>query len=274
MKMLASVAWIVVVSVWALLASSTYCISVVGTVRGRKYVVDAETAQEFLEKIETSASLPRGENAVLYKGKLLQGKDVLSAIGVSSTDLLTVVRDKKRLHNPLRKIPSNLLKKMPVDAGSSQQSLHRQTTDVLPDLASSDSGSEGMAEDRSAPKLPELDSAESMETAMKRMLEPGVLEEFFADEDKLEKARLDLLSNIDKYEQVLPGFREKAQDMASDPKKWRLIMNQAKGELLKQRDAIQTVQKSQSIASDTARNRSAPEVSVKSSEGNPNFHRE
>jgi hypothetical protein len=34
------------------------------------------------------------------------------------------------------------------------------------------------------------------------------------------------------------------------------------------------VQKSQSIASDTARNRSAPEVSVKSSEGNPNFHRE
>jgi hypothetical protein len=40
-----------------------------------------------------------------------------------------------------------------------------------------------------------------------------------------------MLQNIDKYESMMPGFREQAEAIASDPVKWKEAMTQAKAQI-------------------------------------------
>eukprot|EP01034_Spumella_vulgaris_P023513 gene23513-29735_t len=63
---------------------------------------------------------------------------------------------------------------------------------------------------------------------METMLNSNVLEEYFADESKLELIRLQLLENLDSYEKMIPGFKAQAQDIVNNPAKWRDAMVNAK----------------------------------------------
>jgi uncharacterized coiled-coil DUF342 family protein len=68
---------------------------------------------------------------------------------------------------------------------------------------------------------------------MDNLLDSNILEEYFKDDDTLEKARLQLLQNLDQYEQAMPGFKAQAQEIASDPEKWRNSMLKAKEQITK-----------------------------------------
>lgn len=77
--------------------------------------------------------------------------------------------------------------------------------------------------------------------AMDQLLDNNYFEEYFADEDKLEKARQQMLGNLDQYEQMMPGFKEQAKEIASSPEKWKEAMMQAKEQIItlkKQRDQM------------------------------------
>lgn len=81
--------------------------------------------------------------------------------------------------------------------------------------------------------------------AVDELLDSNFIEEYFSDEAKLEQARLDMLKNLDKYDQAMPGFKEQAREIASDPVKWKNAMETAKNQMLqlkKQRDDIRAKQ--------------------------------
>jgi len=42
--------------------------------------------------------------------------------------------------------------------------------------------------------------------SMDKMLDSNIIEDYFSDEQKLEKARLEMLNNLDQYEQMMPGI--------------------------------------------------------------------
>jgi hypothetical protein len=76
---------------------------------------------------------------------------------------------------------------------------------------------------------------------MDNLLDSDFVEEYFADEERLENARQQMLSNLDQYEQMMPGFKEQAMSIAADPVKWKEAMMQAKDQIAKlkqQRDLM------------------------------------
>jgi hypothetical protein len=60
-------------------------ISVVASVRGKKYdIADVETVEEFTSKIESIAGLEAGQQSVLFRGKVLNASERLEELGVSN----------------------------------------------------------------------------------------------------------------------------------------------------------------------------------------------
>ncbi len=89
----------------------------------------------------------------------------------------------------------------------------------------------------------QMPSKEQMEKAMQQMdtlLDSNFVEDYFSDDEKLEKARLNMLENLDQYGKIyclflplltsltsfqrsdnaMPGFKEQAREIASSPEKW------------------------------------------------------
>jgi len=177
-----------------------YCysssISVVGLVRGRRYEVSADTVEEFTKQVEGLAGLDVGQQSVLFRGKVLNPSDKLEDVGVSSGDVLNVLKGRK----PSSKATSDDIIS---NSGSSSQN------DMLGDFSSSEAYSEAMKNV----------NPEEMKNAMKAMdnlLDSDFVDEYFSDEEKLEKARQQMLDNIDKYDQMMPGFKEQAREVIYD----------------------------------------------------------
>lgn len=75
---------------------------------------------------------------------------------------------------------------------------------------------------------------------MDGILDGNFVDEYFADEERLENARIQMIQNIDQYDKMMPGFKEQALEIASSPEKWREAMLQARDQIQKlkeQRDA-------------------------------------
>ena len=83
------------VAVWVV-ASAMPPIDVVASVRGKKYEIHAETVEEFTSKVEEAAGLEPGQQSVLFRGKVLSADNNLSEIGVTSGDVLNVVKGRKQ----------------------------------------------------------------------------------------------------------------------------------------------------------------------------------
>lgn len=202
----------------AALAASTAPISVTASVRGKKYEVEAVTVEEFTEKVENIAGLEAGQNSVLFRGKVLSPSDKLEEMGISAGDVLMVVKGKKQ-----------------------RQATQAGTMDDVPATPSSSvsSSSPGMGKGLPGfPGMPNMDnvSPEDMQNAMQQMdalLDSNFVDEYFGDDEKLEAARQQMVSNLDQYEQMMPGFREQAGHIISDPTQWREAMTKAKEQILK-----------------------------------------
>jgi len=217
----------------AVRVSAMPAISVVASVRGKKHdVSEVETVDEFLHKVEGLAGLEAGQSSVLFRGKVLSGADKLEEVGVATGDVLMVVKGRK-----LRPAKADL------DGDGDDGAASPSATSVSSGLPP---GLEGAMSSDAYKKAMGDVNPEEMQKAMKAMdnlLDSNFVEEYFADDDRLETARQQMLANADQYEQMMPGFKEQALAIASDPVKWREAMLQAKDQITKlkaQRDLLRS----------------------------------
>ena len=202
--------------VLVLLVPMIWCavpITVTASVRGKKYEVEAATVEEFTSKVESLAGLDAGQNSVLFRGKVLNPGDILHDMGISSGDVLMVVKGKKQ--RPQVQLQDDV---NDVDNPRENAAAATMPTGGMPNFGG----------------MPNL-SQEEMNNAMQqidKLLESDFVDEYFGDDDKLEQARLNMIKNIDQYEQMMPGFREQAGDTINDPVKWKEAMNKAKEQIL------------------------------------------
>lgn len=171
-------------------------VSVTASVRGKKYEVEAETVGEFVIKVSEVANLDPEQQSVLFKGKVLSSTDVLSEVGVQTSDVLMVVKGKRA------RTKQDIESESQVSAGMSMS---------------------GDSEGAFNPNKMMPQSPADMEKAMKQMdtlLDSNFMDEYFKDDETLEKARQQMLENLDQYEKMMPGFKAQAQEIVSSPEKW------------------------------------------------------
>ena len=78
-----------------------------------------------------------------------------------------------------------------------------------------------------------------------QLLDNNFVEEYFSDEGRLEKARIEMLNNLDQYEKQMPGFKAQTEPIVSDPEKWKKAMMEARDQinnLRAQRDLLKSKQ--------------------------------
>lgn len=217
-------AWLLLLTVCALVANAMPPLQVVASVRGKKYDVTAETVEEFTTKVEAVAGLEAGQQSVLFRGKVLKAGDRLDDLGVSQGDVLNVVKGRKA-----RPVEAEAMMGGDLVGGAAGGGMPPSLADL-----------QGMSGDALKQNPEEMQKAMQ---AMDQLLDSDFVDEYFSDDDKLEKARLEMLNKLDEYEKMMPGFKAQAQDIASDPKKWRDAMQQAKEQIVSmkaQRDALRT----------------------------------
>ena len=200
-------------------------ISVVASIKGKKYeIADVETVEQFIEKAEGLAGIEAGQSSVLFRGKVLTISDKLEDIGVAAGDVLMVVKGRKQR----AVIPDSM------DGGS-------MTSEAATGFENSmDMNSDAYKE---AMKNANPEDIQKAMKAMDNLLDSNFVDEYFSDDERLENARLQMLANVDQYENQMPGFKEQALAIAQDPVKWREAMLQAKEQISKlkeQRDAMRS----------------------------------
>ena len=225
--------WLLIVCVGLHMASAMPPIDVVASVRGKKFEINAETVEEFTAKVEEAAGLEPGQQSVLFRGKVLSADDDLSEIGVSDGDVLNVVKGRKQ---------RSVATPEEIDDGLLDGSDSVPSAEGMGGMGGMGGMMGGMPSAEDLKKLGEdPEQMKEAMAAMDQLLDNNYFEEYFADEDKLEKARQQMLGNLDQYEQMMPGFKEQAKEIASSPEKWKEAMMQAKEQIVtlkKQRDQM------------------------------------
>lgn len=191
-------------------------VNVIANVRGKKYEVSAETVDEFSVQVESLTGLEASKQSILYKGKVLSNNDKFDDLGIESGEVLNVVKGRRT------KI-----------ADATQKIKHSDTKTRL-------NGLEDAMEDSGDAETPmSMEQMQKAKQAMEQMLDSDFIDEYFSDDEKLETARQQLLSNLEQYEKMMPGFKEQAEDIASSPEKWREAMLKVKEQMMalkRQRD--------------------------------------
>ena len=109
-------------------------------------------------------------------------------------------------------------------------------------------GGMGGLDQESMKKAMENMKPEDIQKAMQQidqLLDNNFVEEYFSDEDRLEKARVEMLNNLDEYEKQMPGFKAQTEPIVSDPEKWKKAMMEARDQiknLRAQRDLLRSKQ--------------------------------
>lgn len=211
--------------------------NVVASVRGKKIDIEAETVEEVSKEVEEKCGLDASEQSVLFRGKVLSPTDKLEDIGVAPGDTLNVVKGKRQRSKPISDLD---IADIPLD-------------DDVP-ISQSGGGESpfgaGMGMDQeSMKKAMENMSPEDIQKAMKQidqLLDNNFVEEYFADEGRLEKARIEMLNNLDQYEKSMPGFKAQTEPIVSDPEKWKKAMMEARDQINNLRDQRDLLKSKQS----------------------------
>lgn len=192
-------------------------VTCVASVRGKKYDITAETVGEFSQQVESLSGLVSTEQSVLFRGKVLDPKDKLEDLGVSSGDILNVLKGRKaRAPKP----------QLPLDMETMAPSAPSNTGPMLPDMPN------GMTQEEMMKNMSPEKVQQAMQ-ALDKMMESDVIEKYFGDDEKIEQARLQMLQSADEYNKMMPGFKDEILAVASDPEKWRQAMTAAKDQVLK-----------------------------------------
>jgi len=82
--------------------SLVFCIpaiSIVASVKGKRYNVEGETVDDICKAIQSSTGLSSSEQSVLFRGKVLSHTDRLEDVGVAPGDTLNIVKGRKQINN-------------------------------------------------------------------------------------------------------------------------------------------------------------------------------
>ncbi len=194
---------------------SSPSLNIVANVRGKRFEVAGETVHDISKQVETLTGIKVSEQNIMYKGKILGFSDKLHEVGLCSGEVVNVVKGKKVRNNTKDSLPAS----SPIENEKLRSSFDSEGFNADPEKLK-----EAMA-------------------AMDSLLDSNAIEEYFSDDDRIEEARQQMLANMEQYETMMPGFKEQASEIASDPIKWKEAMNNAKLQLLKmkeQRDAMRT----------------------------------
>ncbi|KAJ1402303.1 hypothetical protein B484DRAFT_457806 [Ochromonadaceae sp. CCMP2298] len=207
-----------IVAVLVAVAAAMPAVDVVANVRGKKYEISAESVEEFSQQVESLAGLEASQQSVLFRGKVLEPSDNLEDLGVASGDILNVLKGRKM------RAPAESMD-MDTDGGDAVESMGGMGGMSMPDM-------NNMSPEEAMKNM----SPEQMQAQMQQMdklLDSEFIDDYFGNEDKIEAARLQMLGNIDQYDKLMPGYKEKAMEIASDPEKWREAMESAKEQIMK-----------------------------------------
>jgi len=241
-------------------------INVIANVRGKKYDITAETVEEFSLQVEELSGLQANQQSVLFKGKVLDDKDKFDEIGINSGDILNVLKGKKARSSKAFKQFSNDITATSTTTASSLSSGLDSNHNIINTIASDDdddnnlnfdinSAFSGSSSAEDALKNMNPEDIKAAMQSMDKMLDSNIIEDYFSDEQKLETARLQMLNNLDQYEQMMPGFKEQARDIAADPVKWKQAMSSARDQIIKmkaQRDAMRRGSGASSVESENS----------------------
>eukprot|EP00639_Heterosigma_akashiwo_P026804 CAMPEP_0194694052 /NCGR_PEP_ID=MMETSP0295-20121207/20990_1 /TAXON_ID=39354 /ORGANISM="Heterosigma akashiwo, Strain CCMP2393" /LENGTH=226 /DNA_ID=CAMNT_0039585237 /DNA_START=27 /DNA_END=707 /DNA_ORIENTATION=+ len=194
----------------ALILSVATAVNVVATLRGTKYTVDATTVADVSAQIEAQASLAADQQAVLFKGKILDPEDDLAAAGVQDGDALNIVPNRR----PKAARP----------AGEALPEAGAEATDAM-------AGCPG-----GVPSFEDMGiKEEEYEAMLDQMYDSDMFSQLFGDPEKLEETRQALISNpmMKQMFGSMPGFEE----ILNDPDAFREAMTTAQQEMKAQAEA-------------------------------------
>ena len=175
--------------------------------------------EDVCNAVEDCSGLDAEQQSILFRGKLLDRESKLKDLGVASGDTLNVVKGRRQ-----RKAPSAEEVASPMDfdmdaqvgsaagmgGGMGDMGSAMGSLGGLGDMMSSMGGAGGMGE-AELKKAMENVKPEEMQKAMQAMdeiLDSDFVDEYFADDERLENARQQMLSNLDQYDDMMPGFKE------------------------------------------------------------------
>jgi len=214
-------------------------VNVIVTLRGNKYEVSANTVSEIQKQIEEKAGLSSVQQAVLYKGKILEAEDALSEVGIADGDTLNIVPNRRpKSARPLTdSIPSAFSENTNVQIGS-ESATSGLPTNGLDGLFGS--GGPGMGLEDLAGM-----TREQYEEMVDKMYDSDMMSQLFNDPEQLEMTRKAILENpmMKQMMESLPGF----QDIINDPESWKNAMLQAKEMMEAQRQARALSKKNKEI---------------------------
>jgi hypothetical protein len=191
-------------------------VTCIANVRGKKYEVTAATVGEFSEKVESLCGISSSDQSIIFKGKVLRPTDKLNDVGIDAGDVLNVLKGRKaRAPNP------NL------SSFSPSTNSAEKISESLPDTKNNNFGSLDDLKHFNPEQI-----KQSM-MAMEKMLDSGLIEEYFGNNEKIESARVQLLASAEQYDKMMPGFKAQITETAADPVVWRETMLKAKDQLLK-----------------------------------------
>ncbi len=205
---------------------SSPSLNIVANVRGKRFEVAGETVHDISKQVETLTGIKVSEQNIMYKGKILGFSDKLHEVGLCSGEVVNVVKGKKVRNKTKDSLPAS----SPIENEKLRSSFDPEGFNADPEKLK-----EAMA-------------------AMDSLLDSNAIEEYFSDDDRIEEARQQMLANMEQYETMMPGFKEQASEIASDPVKWKEAMNNAKLQLLKmkeQRDAMRSKKEQPQNPADT-----------------------
>ncbi len=205
---------------------SSPSLNIVANVRGKRFEVAGETVHDISKQVETLTGIKVSEQNIMYKGKILGFSDKLHEVGLCSGEVVNVVKGKKVRNKTKDSLPAS----SPIENEKLRSSFDPEGFNADPEKLK-----EAMA-------------------AMDSLLDSNAIEEYFSDDDRIEEARQQMLANMEQYETMMPGFKEQASEIASDPIKWKEAMNNAKLQLLKmkeQRDAMRSKKEQPQNPADT-----------------------
>jgi Ubiquitin family len=178
-----------------------------------------ETVEEFTRQVEEIAGLESGQQSVLFRGKLLSATDSFEDLGIQNGDVLNVVKGSRKARTARTVSDADI----PAPGGSDKlNAVDREGLQKAMAQASPEDIQNTMA-------------------AMDKLLDSDFIDEYFGDDERLENARIQMLQNVDQYDQMMPGFKDQAREIASDPEKWKEAMQNAREQILQlkaQRDKM------------------------------------
>ena len=161
-------------------------------------ISDVTTVQDLQESMQKTSGEKTDKHHILFAGKRLSVSDVLSEVGVTDGDHLSMVPSSEEAGSDTKKMMEDYMKQAGVDPGK---------LDEMMKSLGGGSGGEGM------PSM-----KESME-AMTSMMKSPLFQQYMSDPEQLEKSRQMILNNpmLKSMMGGMPGM----EDILNDPVAWR-----------------------------------------------------